>query len=352
VAANAEDLMRLVLSGPPGRPTIPRLVDDDDGSTTAEPKPGEVIVDVEWAGLNRIDRLLADGHVPRPDGEHVLGGQGAGAVASIGAGVRGLRPGQLVALYPYGGCGGCEGCASGNETLCRTARLDGVNAPGTFQSRFAAVARDAYPAPAPLTPQAAVLAPTLAVAWHVLVCRGGLQPGETVAVSTISSGLGACCGALAAWLGASVVGVARAGTLARLVDLPAWVGETWATDDPKPGRRPPRVDLAVDAVGAPTIPIVHRMVRTGGRMVTVGAHAGRECTLDLWRLLTREQDLRGSHGCHRADMEHALDALPGLDPATMIDSVFDIRDHADAYRRLDTPGRLGNVLLRVGDGAW
>jgi threonine dehydrogenase-like Zn-dependent dehydrogenase len=83
-------------------------------------------------------------------------------------------------------------------------------------------------------------------------------------------------------------------------------------------------------------------------MVTVGAHAGRECVLDLWRLFTREQDLRGSHGCHRVDMEHALDALLDLDPSTMIDSAFDIHDHDAAYRRLDTAGRLGNVIMSLG----
>jgi threonine dehydrogenase-like Zn-dependent dehydrogenase len=134
-------------------------------------------------------------------------------------------------------------------------------------------------------------------------------------------GLGACCGALADFLGANVVGVARAGTLERLRVVPLWLG--------------------------------HRMVRTGGRMVTVGAHAGRQCPLDLWRLFTREQDLRGSHGCHRADMEHAIAALGGLDETHLVDSVFEIADHRAAYARLDTPGRFGNVLIAIGeDQIW
>jgi D-arabinose 1-dehydrogenase-like Zn-dependent alcohol dehydrogenase len=335
--------MRLVLEGPAGAPVSPNLVDDP--TRIEPPVPGQVTVGVQFAGLNRIDRLLADGLVPRLAGQHVLGGQGAGRVTAVGEGVDGVAVGDTVALYPYGGCGECAACASGNETLCRNARLDGVNSPGCCQSHFAAEARDAFAVPSPLTAKAAVLAPALAVAWHVLVCRGQLQAGETVAISSISSGLGVCCGALADHLGATVVGLARQATLERVDGFPSWLEQTVATDG---DGRPRRVDLAVDAVGAPTLPFVHRTLRTGGRLVTVGAHAGREVTIDLWRLFTREQDIRGSHGCHRADMTSALEALTSLDARSMIDSIFDIADYAAAYTRLDTAGRFGNVLLRFG----
>jgi D-arabinose 1-dehydrogenase-like Zn-dependent alcohol dehydrogenase len=340
--------MRLVLNVPPGEPAAPTLLYDD---AAPKPEPGRVVVRIEWAGLNRIDQLLADGQVPRPAGEHILGGQGSGRVWATGSGADNLERGQLVTLYPYGGCGACERCATGNETPCREARLDGVNAPGMLQSYFLARARDAVPVPARIGARMAALAPTVAVAWHVLVCRGGLRPGDTVAVASISSGLGACCGAVADLLGADVVGVARRATLERLRVVPAWLTETWDSDESGSGGSMPRVDLAVDAVGAPTLPIVHRMVRTGGRMVTVGAHAGRQCSLDLWRLFTREQDLRGSHGCHRADMDHAVEALSRLDEGDLVDSVFDVADYRAAYERLDTPGRLGNVLIAMGGSA-
>jgi D-arabinose 1-dehydrogenase-like Zn-dependent alcohol dehydrogenase len=335
--------MKLVLNGPGGLPTTPTLA--PDGAPPA-PRPDQVIVDMAWGSLNRIDRLLCDGRVPRPAGQHVLGGQGAGYVTALGSEVEGLELGQLVALYPYGGCGDCERCATGNETLCRRARLDGVNAPGTFQAYFAADARDAFAAPATLTASMAALGSTMAVAWHVLVCRGGLRRGETVAISSMSSGLGACCGALADLLGAHVIGVARRDTLAALRSVPSWASATYAVDE-EPAGRPPRVDLAVDAVGAPTLPVVHRLVKVGGRMVTVGAHAGDRCALDIWRLFTREQDLRGSHGCHRPDMTEALSALRELDESELVDSVFDIADHQAAYERLDTPGRLGNILINL-----
>jgi zinc-binding alcohol dehydrogenase/oxidoreductase len=336
--------MKLVLQGPVGTPTTPTLAPD---GTVPQPGRGRVIVDMEWGSLNRIDRLLCDGRVPRPAGEHVLGGQGAGRVIATGEGVEQLRVGQVVALYPYGGCGDCERCATGNETMCRQARLDGVNSPGTFQAYFDAEERDAFAVPAGISSSKAALASTLAVAWHVLICRGGLRRGETVAVSSMSSGLGTCCGALAHLRGARVVGVARRETLDALRALPAWADDTFASDEPAAKGTAPRVDLAVDAVGAPTLPVVHRLVKTGGRMVTVGAHAGDRCSLDIWRLFTREQDLRGSHGSHRTDMLEALDALGDLDEAQLVDSVFDIADHQAAYERLDTPGRLGNILINL-----
>lgn len=336
--------MRLVLDAPAAAAAEPALV--ADGGAPA-PEPGRALVRMEYGGLNRIDRLLCEGRIPRPEGAHVLGAQGAGRVVSAEA--AGLEPGRLVAVYPYGGCGACERCATGNETLCREARLDGVNAPGMFQTHYAPLVRDAYPVPPSVSAPMACTASVVVVAWHVLVCRGGLREGETVAISSITSGLGACCGALAALLGARVVGIARRASLDRLRVRPAWLEELWASDGGSRGARPPRVDLGVDMVGTPTLAVTHRLIRTGGRLVTVGAHAGAEPALDLWRLFTREQDLRGSHGCHRADMAHAIGALERLDENDLVDSVFDLADHRAAYERLETPGRFGNVLLKLSD---
>jgi D-arabinose 1-dehydrogenase-like Zn-dependent alcohol dehydrogenase len=338
--------MMLVLENSPGPASARRALVPD--GPVPEPAPEQVVVQMEWGGLNRIDTMLHDGQVPRPPGRHVLGAQGAGRIAALGEGV-GLTLGQLVALYPYGGCGHCDRCDAGNETLCHRARLDGVNAPGMFRSHYLARAADAFPAPTGLGSRAAALGSAMAVAWHVLVCRGGLRRGETVAIVSITSGLGACCGALADLLGAEVVGVARQRSLARVGPLPGWLARTWASDAPSEHEAPPRADLVVDAVGAPTLPLMHRLVRTSGRIVTVGAHAGGNCALDLWRLFTREQDLRGSHGCHRADMLEALRALTELDVSTIVDSIFPVFDHASAYKRLEAPGRFGNVLLHLLD---
>ena len=338
--------MMLVLNGrADGTAAEPALIPDDD---VPPPASTEVVVGMEWGGLNRIDVLMFERRVPRPAGRHVLGAQGAGRIVARGEAVE-LALGQLVAIYPYGGCGECTRCAEGNETLCHQARLDGVNAPGMFRSHYLARAADAFPVPTDLSPETAAVASAMAVAWHVLVCRGGLRAGETVAIVSITSGLGACCGALAGLLGADVVGVARQRSLDRLRLVPSWLTRTWASDAPSDHDPPPRADLVVDAVGSPTLPHVHRLLRTSGRIVTVGAHAGAGCSLDLWRLFTREQELRGSHGCHRTDMDEALSALRDLDPTTFVDSTFQLAEHRSAYRRLDTPGRFGNVLLGLLD---
>lgn len=337
--------MRLVIDPPADVPASPRI---DPGERAPDPGAGEVVVGIEWGSLNRIDRLLMEGRVPVPGPGHVLGGQGAGRVVAVGAGVEEISIGDLVSVYPYGGCGSCERCKEGNETLCREARLDGVNAPGMLQSHYRALDCDAFVVADGIDARIAALAPTLAVAWHVLVCRGGLQSGETVAICSISSGLGACAGALASMLGGEVVGVARRATLEQLTVSPSWLSRTWASDVAGRESEAPRVDLAVDAVGAPTLGTMQRLVRTGGRTVSVGAHAGAEPTLDLWRLFTREQDLRGSHGCHRADMQRAVDALPRLEDADMVDSSFPLAEHTAAYERLETPGRFGNVMVALG----
>jgi D-arabinose 1-dehydrogenase-like Zn-dependent alcohol dehydrogenase len=126
--------MRLVLDAVDDEPAAMAVLPDEP---TPTPERGEVVVAMEWGGLNRIDLMLLQGRVSPPAGRHVLGAQGAGRISACGEGADGLTPGQLVALYPYGGCGNCARCTAGNETLCRRARLDGVNAPGMLKARHA-----------------------------------------------------------------------------------------------------------------------------------------------------------------------------------------------------------------------
>jgi D-arabinose 1-dehydrogenase-like Zn-dependent alcohol dehydrogenase len=314
------------------------------------PKVGEVGIRMEWGGLNRIDQMLVTGQLKAPAGVHVLGGQGSGRIYALGEGVENLRIGELVALYPYGGCNDCRHCLDGNQTLCRLPRLDGVNSPGMFRSHVTALAADAFKVTEDVNSQLASLASSMAVAWHALVCRGAVKSGETIAICSITSGVGVCVGALAKLLGVRVVGVARTKTLSRLQKHLDWLLDTLVLEDLKQGSKV-RVDIIIDAVGGSTLPLLHPLLRNGGRMVTIGAHVEAEYSLDLWRLFTKEQDIRGSHGCHRADMSRAIEILPQLDFSELVDSYFDLAEFEKAYKRLDEPGRLGKILLRLAPSA-
>lgn len=91
-----------------------------DDLAVREPGPGEVRVAIAAAGLCHSDLSVVDGTIPFPV-PVVLGHEGAGVVAEVGAGVRHVRPGDHVALSTLANCGACADCDRGRPTMCRRA---------------------------------------------------------------------------------------------------------------------------------------------------------------------------------------------------------------------------------------
>ncbi|MYW46150.1 alcohol dehydrogenase catalytic domain-containing protein [Streptomyces sp. SID486] len=94
-----------------------RVVDD---LAVRDPGPGEVLVAVAAAGLCHSDLSVVDGTIPFPV-PVVLGHEGAGVVAAVGAGVTHVAPGDHVALSTLANCGTCAECDRGRPTMCRQA---------------------------------------------------------------------------------------------------------------------------------------------------------------------------------------------------------------------------------------
>ncbi|MFD6290853.1 Zn-dependent alcohol dehydrogenase [Streptomyces sp. NPDC060205] len=85
-----------------------------------DPGPGEVLVEISAAGLCHSDLSVLDGTIPFPV-PVVLGHEGAGVVAEVGAGVTHVQPGDHVCLSTLANCGACAECDRGRPTMCRTA---------------------------------------------------------------------------------------------------------------------------------------------------------------------------------------------------------------------------------------
>ena len=113
------------------------------------PGPGEVLVRIEAAALNRLDLFVRDGIPGVPVAfPHVPGADGAGVVEALGPGVTGPAPGTRVLLQPGLSCGTCEFCLAGERSLCVNFRILGEHLPGTFAEKVAVPAANVYPAPA------------------------------------------------------------------------------------------------------------------------------------------------------------------------------------------------------------
>lgn len=316
---------------------------------------GEVLVRLRAAGLNRADVIVRDGRFaeqqPLPI---ILGVEGAGDVVEVGGSVTTLDVGQRVVLLPTLVCGSCAACQSGIDSGCRELRFLGEHTDGTYAEYIAVPARNAIPAPESLSyaELAASILPYM-TAWHMLVTRAQLQPGETILVVGAGSGVGSAAVQLAGVLGARVI--ATTGTddkRAKLLGIGARdvVNYRQVPEFSEAVRKLTAgtgVDVVHNSAGGTTIQQSIHSLRRGGRLIGMGSHSGPRAEIDLYSLYRNEIDFRGAHA---ADSRELPDLLPLLAAGTLrpiIDSTFTLDDVTAAQERLVSADRFGKVVLSI-----
>ena len=157
-------------------------------------KPAEVLVRVRACALNHLDLFVRAGmpgvkiSMPR-----VLGSDIAGEVVAVGELCERVKPGWRVLLSPGLSCRQCEQCLSGNDNLCRRYAVFGYGIDGGNAELLAAPEYSVIQIPDDFGFEEAAAAPLVTLtAWHMLISRARLQPGEDVLVLAASSGVGSC----------------------------------------------------------------------------------------------------------------------------------------------------------------
>jgi len=317
--------------------------------------PGEVVVRLETAAMNRLDLFVLHGipGVP-PSLPHVPGADGYGRVEALGPGVTDLATGQHVVLQPGLGCGRCEFCLSGELSLCVDFRILGEHTLGTFAERIAVPRRNVFPAPPNLLPEKAAAFPLAALtAWRMLVTRANLRPGETVLIHGIGGGVSTFALQIARLAGASLVIVTSSSEEKRkkaealgadvvldytLVD----VGKKVREITKKRG-----VDVVVDSVGAATWRASLNAAAKKGRIVTCGATSGpnpeEEIRLIFWKQLAILGSTMGTDAEFAAMLRDV--AAGRLDP--VVDEVFPLAEAKRGFDRLESGEGFGKIVFRI-----
>jgi NADPH:quinone reductase-like Zn-dependent oxidoreductase len=301
-----------------------------------EPGPGEVVVEVRAASLNRRDwwimRNPARGFAP-------------GVLGSDAAGVR-ADTGEEVIVYPALGWGDAE------DAPGPSFQIFGVPRQGVFAERVVVEAGMVYPKPAHLSfEEAACLGIAGLTAWRALLTRGGLRPGQTVLVTGAAAGTGTFAIQIAVALGARVlVTTSSAEKLERCMAVGAAGGADWREPD-WPARirelAGGGVDLVIDSAGAASWPGALEALRDGGTLVGFGDTAGDRADLDVMELVFRQLSLHGTTMGSPREFAAFLDHVAADSWRPVIDSVLPLAETAAAFRRLEDPDRFGKVVLAV-----
>lgn len=319
-----------------------------------EPGPGEVLVRLVAAALNRMDLWVRAGwpgiRLPLP---HIPGADGAGLVAAVGAGVSGWAAGDPVVINANLSCGECEYCISGRDNLCRKWQLLGETIPGTYREYIALPARNLVRVPAGFDLQAAAAAALVyQTAWHSLITRGGLKPGETVLIVGASGGVNTASIQIARYAGAEVIVVGSdeqklelAGSLGANHLINRSKDENWSKAVFEITARL-GVDVVVDNVGT-TFMQSFRAARKGGRILTVGNSGGAKFEIDNRFMFSKHLSLIGSTMAPRSDLETVLRLVFAGRLQPVLDQSFPLSEAAAAQERLEHGEQLGKITLRM-----
>jgi putative PIG3 family NAD(P)H quinone oxidoreductase len=301
------------------------------------PGPGEILVKVHAAGVNRPDVAQRSGAYPPPPGASDLPGlEISGEVAALGTGTIRHKLGDKVMSLVAGG---------GYAQYC--------------------IAQDAQamPVPAGLSMLEAGATPeTLMTVWHNVFERGALQPGETLLIHGGSSGIGTMAIQLATAFGSKViVTVGSQDKADACLKLGAIRAVNYKSEDfvavVKAETSGAGANVILDMVGGDYIERNYETAAIDGRIVQIAFLGGPKATVNFTKLMIKRlthtgSTLRPRSNADKAAMVAAIEAkvMPLLREGRIkpvIDSTFPLEKAADAHRRMETSGHIGKIVLVV-----
>lgn len=318
------------------------------------PRPDEVLVRVRACALNHLD-LWVRGGIPGVQFAfpHVLGSDIAGEVVAVGELCHRVRPGMRVLLAPGLSCRQCLRCFEGRDNECRAYKLFGAGVAGGYRELMTAPEYSVIPIPESLSFIEASAAPLVYLtAWHMLMRRAALQPGEEVVVIAASSGVGMAAVQIAKLFQCRVVATAGGQEKmekARALGADAVVdhyNDDFALQLRKATLRR-GADVVFEHVGEATWKAAAAALGSSGRLVTCGATTGHEVSLDLRFLFSRQQSFLGSYMGTLADLHHVLRYVFEGKLKPVVDSVFPFTEVHSAHERLESKKQFGKIVLEV-----
>ena len=297
--------------------------------------PGQVVIDVAAAGVNRADVMQRLGFYPPPTGASPLPGlEVSGTVAEVAEGVSGIAVGDEV-------------CAL----------IDG----GGYAEAVAVPSTQVLPVPKGVSlADAAGLPEVVCTVWSNVFMTANLQPGETLLVHGGSSGIGTMAIQLAKALGARVaVTAGSAEKLDACRALGADVAISYKDEDfvervreETDGRG---ADVVLDNMGAKYLGRNVDALATAGRLVVIGLMGGRKGELDLGTLLSKRgaviaTSLRARPAEEKAAIvaavrEHVWPLVEDGTVRPVIHQTYPLAEAAQAHRDMEASGHIGKLLL-------
>lgn len=313
-----------------------------------EPAPGETLVKLHAAALNRRDVFITHGQYPgaKPDALPViLGSDGSGEVVSKGDGAEGPAEGEEVVINPALSWG------DNPRVPGKEYRILGLPDDGTYAQYVKVTSEHVFPKPSNLSHEEAASVPLAGLtAYRALVTRGQLQSGETVVVPGIGGGVATFLVLTAKAMGASVFVTSGSDEkIERAKELGAEGGvnynsEGWSKELKSMAGG---VDLSVDSVGGDAFNALIQLAKPASRIVILGATAGPAPKAMTISIALKQLDVFGTAMGTAKEFGEMLEFYERHDLRPVVNKTFPLDEAANAQLYMEEGEGIGKIVLDI-----
>jgi NADPH:quinone reductase-like Zn-dependent oxidoreductase len=330
----------------------PEVLQYEDAPDPVPGGPDQALVRVKACALNRLDVWGRIGPpYSKPSLPHISGCDIAGVVEEVPPHEKEMRRGTEVIVSPGVGCGRCERCLSGDDNQCRRYSIIGNEVDGGYAELVVVPLRNLLPKPERMDfVQAASVPLSFLTAYHMLVTKARVQPGETVLVLGAGSGVGTAAIQIAKAYNANVV--ATAGSDAKLrkaVELGADYTVNHSTkkvsEEARMYTEGKGVDVVVEHPGKATWEESLRSVGRGGRIVTCGATTGYDASTDIRYVFAKEITIFGSYMGGSGELLRVLELFKQRRLRPVVDISMPLSRAREAQTRMEKGEQFGKIVL-------
>ncbi len=320
-----------------------------------DPVPGfnDVLVGIQACALNHLDIWVRQGIPDVSPIPHIPGSDISGVVLDTGKGAKRFKKGQSVVVSPGQIPPTAPERFESRDSYSPEFKVVGLQMQGGYAEKIAVDERFVVPVSDKYSPEEWASVPLVSLtAYHMLVTRANLRPGERVLVHAAGSGTGSAAIQLAKFLGATVyttVGdykkVARAKKLGA-DEVILYKTKDFSTEikELTKGRG---VDVIFEHIGPETWQKNLLSLARGGRMVTCGATSGPKAEVDIRHLYSKQISILGSYMGSFSELLKVLELVESGRLVPTIDQVFGLKEAQEAHRRMESRQNFGKIVLKL-----
>jgi NADPH:quinone reductase-like Zn-dependent oxidoreductase len=316
-------------------------------------KPNEVMIKVELSSYNYNDLWAIWGEPIKTPLPHISGSDVAGTIVEVGEDVTKLKPGDRAVSHSNMSCRVCDMCTAGREYDCNDRTIWGFQT-GPLWGGFAQYTHlpevNVSKIPENVSFEAASAISMVGMtAWHMLVGRARIRPGQTVLIMGGTSGVGMAGIQIAKLYNCTVIATAgNKEKMDKCIEIGADdVVNHREADWSKKVREITKkqgVDVVFEHIGKATFPQEVALLKTGGTLVATGATTGYDTTLDLRYLFFKGTNLLGSTQGTKAELEEVIFWTSKGKIKPIIDTVLPFSDMVKGHIMMAKAEQIGKIL--------